>query len=124
MVGPLRLTTEKHLSTLGLVLCKTSSLLVSSWRANDATISNCLTDLYLIRPPPDAVHTAVDPRKIVLAGDSAGGGLCITVLTILRDLGLPMPAGAVLISPWVDLTHSFPSVMSNYETVSLVKYAN
>lgn len=29
---------------------------------------------------------------------------------VLRDLGLPMPAGATLISPWVDLAHSFPSV--------------
>ncbi|KAF8076580.1 alpha/beta-hydrolase [Lyophyllum atratum] len=69
--------------------------------------------LYLTQPPPEAQHTAVSPSKIVLAGDSAGGGLCITVLTILRDLGLPLPAGAVLISPWVDLTHSFPSVMEN-----------
>lgn len=32
------------------------------------------------------------------------------MLVILRDRGLPLPAGAVLISPWVDLTHSFPSV--------------
>jgi hypothetical protein len=33
-----------------------------------------------------------------------------SMLVILRDRGLPLPAGAVLISPWVDLTHSFPSV--------------
>ena len=33
-----------------------------------------------------------------------------SVLVILRDRGIPLPAGAVLISPWVDLTHSFPSV--------------
>ncbi|KJA29849.1 hypothetical protein HYPSUDRAFT_31857 [Hypholoma sublateritium FD-334 SS-4] len=72
--------------------------------------------IYLIRPPPGAIHKAVSPSKIVFAGDSAGGGLCITVLTVLRDLGLPMPAGAVLISPWVDLTHSFPSVMQNIMT--------
>ncbi|KAJ7683981.1 hypothetical protein B0H17DRAFT_1169866 [Mycena rosella] len=75
--------------------------------------------LYLIRPPPDALHKAVPPSKIVLAGDSAGGGLCLSVLTILRDMGLPMPAGCVLISPWVDLTHSFPSVMQNTETVRI-----
>lgn len=31
-------------------------------------------------------------------------------MIILRDQGLPMPAGATLISPWVDLTHSFPSI--------------
>ena len=32
------------------------------------------------------------------------------MLVVLRDRGLPLPAGAVLISPWVDLTHSFPSL--------------
>ncbi len=53
----------------------------------------------------------------MFAGDSAGGGLSLTLLTLLRDMGLPMPAGAVLISPWVDLTHSLPSVMNNTPTV-------
>ncbi|KAJ7180300.1 alpha beta-hydrolase [Mycena crocata] len=72
--------------------------------------------LYLIRPPANALHNAIPASKIVLAGDSAGGGLCLSVLSIIRDLGLPMPAGCVLISPWVDLTHSFPSVMQNTET--------
>lgn len=74
-------------------------------------------DLYLIQPPVDAVHKAIPPSKIVFAGDSAGGGLALSTLAILRDMGLPMPAGAVLISPWVDLTHSFPSVMQNVGTV-------
>ncbi|KAA1466694.1 alpha/beta-hydrolase [Dentipellis sp. KUC8613] len=68
---------------------------------------------YLTEPPPDAAHKPVPPSKIVFAGDSAGAGLCVTALTVLRDMGLPLPAGAVLISPWLDLTHSFPSVMAN-----------
>lgn len=38
------------------------------------------------------------------------------MLTVLRDLGQPLPAGAVLISPWVDLTHSFPSIHTNTAT--------
>ncbi|CCM05570.1 uncharacterized protein FIBRA_07797 [Fibroporia radiculosa] len=71
---------------------------------------------YLLEPPPDAVHKPIAPSKIVFAGDSAGAGLCLSALTVLRDLGLPLPAGAVLISPWVDLTHSFPSVMTNTAT--------
>ncbi|KAL2874733.1 hypothetical protein SGCOL_010107 [Colletotrichum sp. CLE4] len=54
--------------------------------------------------------TVQDPTTIVLAGDSAGGGMVLSMLCILRDRGIPLPAGAVLISPWVDLTHSFPSV--------------
>ncbi|KAJ8127792.1 hypothetical protein O1611_g5848 [Lasiodiplodia mahajangana] len=51
-----------------------------------------------------------DPSTIILAGDSAGGGMVLSTLVTLRDRGLPLPAGAILISPWVDLTHSFPSL--------------
>lgn len=54
--------------------------------------------------------TIQDPTTIILAGDSAGGGMVMSMLVTLRDRGLPLPAGAILISPWVDLTHSFPSV--------------
>jgi acetyl esterase/lipase len=75
-------------------------------------------DLYLIQPPPDAPHKAIPPSKTVFAGDSAGGALCLTMLTVLRNLGQPLPSGAVLIGPWVDLTHSFPSIHTNTVTVS------
>ncbi|KAH7397174.1 hypothetical protein BKA66DRAFT_521683 [Pyrenochaeta sp. MPI-SDFR-AT-0127] len=51
-----------------------------------------------------------DPSTIILAGDSAGGGMVLSMLVTLRDQGVPLPAGAILISPWVDLTHSFPSL--------------
>jgi monoterpene epsilon-lactone hydrolase len=43
------------------------------------------------------------PEHIVLAGDSAGGGLALALLQVLRDKDVPMPAGAVLLSPWTDL---------------------
>ena len=46
------------------------------------------------------------PSRIVVAGDSAGGGLTVATLLALRDRGLPRPAGGVCISPWVDLTCS------------------
>ncbi|KZT72301.1 alpha/beta-hydrolase [Daedalea quercina L-15889] len=78
--------------------------------------------LYLIRPPPEASHCPVDPAHIVLAGDSAGGGLTLALLQVIRDSGLPLPAGAVLISPWCDLTHSFPSVHINNATDVLPPY--
>ncbi|KAK4866108.1 hypothetical protein LT330_008848 [Penicillium expansum] len=52
-----------------------------------------------------------EPKEIILAGDSAGGGLALSMLVIMRDQGIPLPAGAILISPWVDLTHSFPSII-------------
>lgn len=51
-----------------------------------------------------------EPTQILFAGDSAGGGMVLSMLVILRDQGLPLPAGTILLSPWVDLTHSFPSV--------------
>lgn len=72
--------------------------------------------VYLIRPPPGAKHRPVDPAKITLSGDSAGGGLVLALLCLIRDAGLPPPAGAMLISPWCDLTHSMPSILENTET--------
>ena len=65
-------------------------------------------------PHPAAVQDAVaayqwlldqgvGPQRIVIAGDSAGGGLTIATLVALRDQGEDLPAAAVCISPWVDL---------------------
>ncbi|GAA5805280.1 hypothetical protein HPULCUR_010795 [Helicostylum pulchrum] len=51
----------------------------------------------------------LDPKNIIVMGDSAGGGLCLAMMLYLRDHGLPMPEGAALLSPWVDLTFSYPS---------------
>jgi monoterpene epsilon-lactone hydrolase len=48
----------------------------------------------------------IAPERIVVAGDSAGGGLTVATLLALRDRGLPRPAAGVCISPWVDLTCS------------------
>ncbi|KAJ5081834.1 Alpha/beta hydrolase fold-3 [Penicillium alfredii] len=47
------------------------------------------------------------PNEIILAGDSAGGGMSLSMMEF------PLPAGAILISPWVDLTHSFPSIVED-----------
>lgn len=76
-----------------------------------------LPDLFLIEPPPGAAHRPVKPSHIVVGGDSAGGGLAIAFLQVVRDAGLPPPAGGVLISPWCDLHHSFPSIFLNTDTV-------
>jgi len=43
------------------------------------------------------------PEAIVLAGDSAGGGLVFALLLAARDRGLPMPQAVAVVSPWVDL---------------------
>lgn len=53
------------------------------------------------------------PENITIGGDSAGGNLTLVTLLRLRELGLPMPACSVLISPWADLTVSGDSVRDN-----------
>lgn len=45
-----------------------------------------------------------EPRRIAIAGDSAGGGLTVATMLAARDKGLPLPATGVCISPWSDLT--------------------
>jgi acetyl esterase/lipase len=75
-------------------------------------------------PFPAGVHDAVvayrwllereiDPKRIVIAGDSAGGGLAVSSLLALRDAGIAAPAGAVLIGPWLDLKTTGDSMKTN-----------
>ena len=52
-------------------------------------------------------------ESIVIAGDSAGGGLALATLVALRDAGDPLPAGGVLFSPWTDLAASGASIRIN-----------
>lgn len=46
----------------------------------------------------------IPASQLTIGGDSAGGGLTIAVLLALRDRSIPLPAAAVCLSPWVDLT--------------------
>ena len=43
----------------------------------------------------------VPPGNVIVAGDSAGGGLCLALMMYLRDEGYPLPGAAVLMCPWV-----------------------
>ncbi|MFW5708125.1 MAG: alpha/beta hydrolase fold domain-containing protein, partial [Bacteroidota bacterium] len=52
------------------------------------------------------------PEKIVLAGESAGGGLTLALLLAIKSQELPLPKAAVAISPWTDLTCSSGSYTS------------
>ncbi|KAI9270680.1 Alpha/Beta hydrolase protein [Phascolomyces articulosus] len=70
--------------------------------------------LYMV-DPPEGIEP-IDPESIVVAGDSAGGGLTFSLLLALRDAGLPLPGGAMTLSPWVDLTHSLESIVTNIST--------
>lgn len=58
------------------------------------------------------LDAGTDAGRIVLAGDSAGGGLTIATLLAARQAGLPQPAAAAVFSPWVDLTLSGTSIHS------------
>ena len=55
------------------------------------------------------------PDMVVLAGDSAGGGLALALSMYLRDHGMPLPGGLILMSPWADLTCGGESYDSNFE---------
>jgi monoterpene epsilon-lactone hydrolase len=50
------------------------------------------------------VHNDIAPSDIAFAGESAGGGLAIATLVNARDHGLPLPAAALVMSPYADLT--------------------
>ncbi len=50
------------------------------------------------------LDSGIDPDSVVVAGDSAGAGLAVTLLLHLKALRLPLPAGAALMCPWLDLT--------------------
>ncbi|GAA4600373.1 alpha/beta hydrolase [Streptomyces violaceoruber] len=60
----------------------------------------------------ELLSTGTDPQDLVLAGDSAGGGLGIATLLAAREAGLPQPAAVALFSPWVDLTLTGGSIRS------------
>lgn len=53
--------------------------------------------------------------QIIVAGDSAGGGLAMALVMYLRDHGMPLPSGIVAMSPWTDLTASGESYETNYD---------
>jgi acetyl esterase/lipase len=90
--------------------------------------ARCLAPRYRLAPQfpfPCGLHDCLaaylyllgrhDHTEIIVAGDSAGGGMALALLVVLRDRGLPLPAGGILLSPWVDLMHSFPSICGSAE---------
>jgi len=58
------------------------------------------------------LEAGAEPERLVVAGDSAGGGLTMAMALALKAEGLPQPAGLFVISPWADLTQSHGSYSS------------
>ncbi|ORY45903.1 hypothetical protein BCR33DRAFT_154810 [Rhizoclosmatium globosum] len=111
----------------GYALCSRKTHRGLTWKVAKHAKSRVLAIDYRLAPEhvfPLALHDAISAysfllsngrpaSKIIICGDSAGGGLALALTLWLRDNGpshnLPLPAGVILMSPWLDLSHSLPS---------------
>jgi acetyl esterase/lipase len=69
------------------------------------------------------INGHVDPSKLAVIGDSAGGGLTLALLISLRDANVPLPAAGVCLSPWTDLAFTGETWKSKAKN-DLVIYAS
>jgi acetyl esterase/lipase len=101
--------------------CIGSARTIRGWAAHLSAQAGCRVVLPEYRLAPEHPHPAAlqdaravlaalagaagteEPGPVVVSGDSAGGGLALAVLLSLRDEGLDLPAGCILLSPWLDL---------------------
>jgi acetyl esterase/lipase len=98
--------------------CLGSARMARTWAAHLSAQAACqvIVPEYRLAPVhthPAALHDAQDvmnvllsdvaPTSIVVSGDSAGAGLALSLVLALRDRGEELPAGCILVSPWLDL---------------------
>jgi monoterpene epsilon-lactone hydrolase len=70
------------------------------------------------------IRECVDPKSLAVIGDSAGGGLTLSLLLRARDEGLPLPACGVCLSPWVDLVGEGASLQTNNGRCAMFRPTN
>jgi len=67
------------------------------------------------------LENGATPNRLLVMGDSAGGGLALALLLKLRDEHLPLPAAAVALSPWTDLASTGASLKLNARADPMIK---
>jgi epsilon-lactone hydrolase len=94
---------HKGLASQVAVLAKTAAVLpdyrLAPEHKHPAALDDCVTAYAAV------LKEGVEARNVILVGDSAGGGLAVAAALKLKAQGIPLPAGLMLLSPWVDLAN-------------------
>lgn len=107
-------TTHRPITIALSKYCECRVFCINYRLAPDTVFPGALLDaVYAYFRLTDDLH--IPANNLVLAADSAGAGLAIALMMYLRDNAYPMPSGAILMSPWVDLTLSCDSWETNKE---------